>query len=50
MKQKKGTENVGVEQEGNERGKEGEMGEREERLREIDVIPENIFEPDIKPI
>lgn len=50
MKQKKGTENVGVEQEGNERGKEGEMGEREARLREIDIIPENIFEPDIKPI
>lgn len=47
MKQKKGTENV-VEQEGNERGKEGEMGEREERLREIDVIQENIFEPDVK--
>lgn len=50
MKQKNGTENVGVEQEGNERGKEGETGEREERLREIDVIPENIFEPEVKLI
>lgn len=51
MKQKKkGMENVGLEQKGNERGKEGETGEREKTLKEIDVIPGNSFEPALKQL